>query len=299
MLPNATEELQSSVRAVARYEAAVRILIRCWSENLSQGKLTGMAFPRVGVRSTAFRASLPGHATELSPKLFQGAEILAVKGDVVPFFAEGSSGPFDLGNFRGTGGEAAVTTPCQPLGMARVEVLTLDGEVTAVAKRPGEYFAEWRAELELARAPARGGRPRRLDNGSGFASAGAHQVISSEAEAPASGLGEARAANENLDARESRPTGPSDQTGQVRRYGELGRASARSSLARAFNRELTSPTNGSPARPGRAPPEAGRGTAGSAAASSRRATSASSEAGPTTLARPSARTHHSSSQSFS
>ena len=140
------------MRAVARYEAAVRILIRCWSENLSQGKLTGMAFPRVGLRSTAFRASLPGHATELSPKLFQGAEILAVKGDVVPFFAEGSSGPFDLGNFRGTGGEAAVTTPCQPLGMARVEVLTLDGEVTAVAKRPGEYFAEWRAELELARA---------------------------------------------------------------------------------------------------------------------------------------------------
>lgn len=35
--------------------------------------------------------------------------------------------------------------------MARIEILTLDGVATEVAKQPAEYFAEWRAEVERGR----------------------------------------------------------------------------------------------------------------------------------------------------
>lgn len=37
-------------------------------------------------------------------------------------------------------------------GVAKVEVITLDGRVTRVARDPKEYFAQWREELEAARS---------------------------------------------------------------------------------------------------------------------------------------------------
>lgn len=48
-------------------------------------------------------------------------------------------------------------------GMATIEVHTLDGRVTKVAKDPREYFAEWRAMVAEGRERREQAREARLE----------------------------------------------------------------------------------------------------------------------------------------